>query len=164
NTRNFAPPGNIVAGVPSGTGVIIMANDRVEVTGNTFDDNQTVQILVTAYTEEFTDEDYNPLPRNVYIHGNDYGTGGNNPQGDLAQFAALLGGSLPAIVWDGVTRWDGADDADVSLAIDEPEEVGFINLGLGTYPIELSRVSPSTERPTGDSFGGLSPVSLSHTE
>ena len=31
NTRNFAPPGNIVASVPSGTGVIVMANEKVEI-------------------------------------------------------------------------------------------------------------------------------------
>ena len=36
NTRNFAPPGNIVATVPSGTGVIIMANENIHIFGNRF--------------------------------------------------------------------------------------------------------------------------------
>ncbi|WP_084418327.1 parallel beta-helix domain-containing protein [Henriciella litoralis] len=164
NTRNFAPKGNIVAGVPAGTGVIIMANDKVEVTGNTFDQNQTAQVLVTAYTEEFTDEDYNPLPRNVYVHGNTYGEGGKNPQGLLGEFAMLLGGEVPAIVWDGVTRWHDGEDVDVNLVIDEDEGVGFVNLGLGAYPVKLTSVSPNQDRPDSEPFGTLDPVKLSHAE
>src|SRR5690606_9987860 len=34
NEPNFAPAGNIVATVPTGTGVFILANDQVEVFGN----------------------------------------------------------------------------------------------------------------------------------
>lgn len=164
NTPNFAPPGNIVAGVPAGTGVIVMANDRVEVSNNQFDDNQTVQVLITAYTEPFTDEDYNPLPRNVLIRGNSYGAGGNNPQGILAELAPLLGGDLPAIVWDGVTRWGEAAESDLNIVIDEPESVGFANMGLGAYPVDPSAANPSMERPSGEPFGALDPVRLSHAE
>ena len=36
NTPNFAPPGNIVASVPSGTGVMIMANENVHIFENRF--------------------------------------------------------------------------------------------------------------------------------
>jgi parallel beta-helix repeat protein len=41
NTRNFAPAGNIVASVPSGTGVIVMANRNVHVFDNNFDNNKS---------------------------------------------------------------------------------------------------------------------------
>ena len=164
NTRNFAPPGNIVANVPAGTGVIIMANDRVEVSGNRFDDNQTVQVLITAYTEPFTDEDYNPLPRNVVVSGNTYGEGGGNPQGILGEFAPLLGGQMPAVVWDGVTRWKDGENVAVNLVMDEAEEIGFVNLGLGSYPIDLSTVSPNMDRPGGDRDWQMEPVKLSHAE
>ena len=164
NTRNFAPPGNIVAGVPSGTGVIIMANDKVVVENNRFDNNQTVQVLITAYSEDFSDEHYNPLARNIVVRSNEYGEGGNNPQGDLAPFAMVLGGSLPEIVWDGVTRWDGGETEGANIVVDEAEEVGFVNLGLGTYPIDMAKVSPSMDRPGGDPFGELEPVSLPHAE
>ena len=37
NTGNFAPEGNIVAGVPAGTGLMIMANDNIEVFENNFE-------------------------------------------------------------------------------------------------------------------------------
>ena len=39
DTPNFAPPGNIVANVPTGSGVMLMANKNVHVFGNTFDKN-----------------------------------------------------------------------------------------------------------------------------
>ena len=48
NTRNFAPAGNIVASVPSGTGLIVMANQNVHAFDNTFSDNRTAHVLVTG--------------------------------------------------------------------------------------------------------------------
>ncbi|WP_300395628.1 parallel beta-helix domain-containing protein [Henriciella sp.] len=164
NTRNFAPPGNIVAGVPSGTGVIIMANDKVVVEKNTFRNNQTAQVAIIAYSEPFTDEDYNPLPRNIVIADNSYENGGYNPQGELGAFAPLLGGNLPPIVWDGVTRWGEEEDTDVNLVIDEGEDIGFVNLGLGSYPINVSNAAPSDQRPDSEPFGELQPVKLAHAE
>ncbi|WP_018146564.1 parallel beta-helix domain-containing protein [Henriciella marina] len=164
NTRNFAPPGNIVAGVPSGTGVIIMANDKVLVKDNRFENNQTADILITAYSQEFSDEDYNPLPRNVEITGNTYDGSGENPQGDLAQFASIMGGKLPPIVWDGVTRWGDEENSEINIFIDEPESVGYVNLGLGSYPIDVSAAAPSMDRPGGESIGAMPGIVLSRTE
>lgn len=164
NTRNFAPPGNIVASVPAGTGVIIMANDKVVVDNNRFGDNQTVQVLITAYTETFTDEDYNPLPRNVVISENTYGRSGYNPDGRLGELAGLVGGELPAIVWDGVTRWGNEADIDNNIVINEADDVGFLNIGFGTYPMNPASASPSMDRPGGDAFGTLEPVKLPHAE
>ena len=165
NTRNFAPPGNIVASVPSGTGIIIMANDRVVVENNDLRENQTAHVLVTAYSEPFSDEDYNPLPRNIHISGNSYGRSGYNPQGDLGMFAPLLGGgSLPPIIWDGVRRWGDGEDIDNNIIVDEAEDVGFVSLGLGSYPIDIGNASPTDDRPEGEPFGELTPVSLSHVE
>lgn len=148
NTRNFAPAGNIVAGVPSGTGVIIMANRNVHVFDNTFASNRSAHVLINAYSLPFTDENYNPLPRDIVLRANRYSGGGDDVQGMLAPLAEALGGQLPPIVWDGVTQWPGSELADVNLTINEAEEVGFLNLGLGAYPLELSRLQPSPVRPT----------------
>src|SRR5437588_748586 len=41
NHENFAPKGNTVASIASGTGIVIMATDQVEVFENTLKDNQT---------------------------------------------------------------------------------------------------------------------------
>ncbi|MBA4227002.1 MAG: hypothetical protein C0456_10260 [Hyphomonas sp.] len=147
NTRNFAPAGNIVASVPSGTGVIVMANQNVHVFDNKFDDNRSAHVLIMSYSLPFTDERYNPLPRDLVLRDNFYGAGGNDPQGDLAPLAAALGGTLPAIVWDGVDRWGEGAAQDVNLAVLEGPEAGFISLGLGKYPIDPAAMAPSPERP-----------------
>jgi parallel beta-helix repeat protein len=55
NTPNFAPAGNIVASVPTGTGVLIMANINVHVFENEIADNGTLNVLITAYRESFQD-------------------------------------------------------------------------------------------------------------
>jgi hypothetical protein len=71
--------------------------------------------------------------------------GGNAPAGRLSPLAAALGGSLPAIVWDGVTKY-GDKTEEVRIAVREKPEVGFINLGLGVTPIDLTKAKPSTAR------------------
>jgi parallel beta-helix repeat protein len=147
NTRNFAPAGNIVAGVPSGTGVIIMANRNVHVFDNTFESNRSAHVMINAYTQPFTDENYNPLPRDIVLRANRYTDGGTDPQGMLAPLAAAVGGTLPPIVWDGVTSWPGAEATDVNLTIGEAEDVGFLDLGVGAYPMDATKIKPSTERP-----------------
>jgi len=160
NTVNFAPVGNIVAGVPSGTGLIVMANSDVYVTGNRFADNRTVHAMLTAYTEPFTDPDYNPLPNDITLTGNTYEGGLGDPQGMLAPVAMALGGSLPAIITDGVTRWNGGPDEAVNIVIDEAPEVGFINLGLGEYPLDPAKLAPSMDRPAGTPVPQRDPVIL----
>ncbi len=164
NTRNFAPPGNIVASVPSGTGIIVQANERVEIFGNELSDNRTAHVLLVAYSPEFEDERYNPLVRNVLITDNTYDNGGYEPQGDLKMLAMLMGGKLPDIVSDGVDRWHDKEPTDLGLVIDEAETVGFVSLGLGAYPLEVSNLSPSNDRPTGTVGERLPAVTLSHSE
>lgn len=120
DTPNFAPKGNIVAGVPRGTGVMVMANDYVEVRDNTLVDNPTGQILVVNYPKEFTDKTYNPNPRRIVIGKNRIVGGGNEPQipgGD--QLAAAFGGALPGIVWDGASKaWPFASLSGPALSLD----------------------------------------------
>ena len=55
NHENFAPKGNTVATVPPGTGVMIMANDQVEVFDNTIEQNQTAGLSIVSYliTDDF---------------------------------------------------------------------------------------------------------------
>lgn len=145
DTPNFAPKGNIVANVPTGAGVMLMANRNVHVFNNTFDNNATTHVLIYGYSFEFKDERYNPLPRDFVIRDNTYGEGGNNPQGRLAPLAPMIGGRLPAIVWDGVTSYHGKTE-ELRIAVREKPEVGFINLGLGVTPIDLNKARPSTTR------------------
>jgi parallel beta-helix repeat protein len=49
NHANFGAPGSTVAGIPAGTGVLIMAADDVVIEGNIISDNKTAGILVTDH-------------------------------------------------------------------------------------------------------------------
>ena len=102
DTPNFAPPGNTVATVPTGTGVLVMAENDVSVTGNELSGNGTANIMVVAYRQPFEDKGYDPYPRNIRLAGNKHGRAGFAPAmpGGKA-LAAALGGTLPPVFWDG---------------------------------------------------------------
>ena len=102
DTPNFAPPGNIVASVRRGTGIMVMANERVLIEGNILSGNPTAPIMVIAYTMPFEDERYDPMPREVTVGPNSIADGGYDPQIDgAAQLLAAFGGELPPLLWDG---------------------------------------------------------------
>ena len=103
DTPNFAPPGNIVAGVRRGTGIMVMANENVLIEGNILSGNPTAPLMVIAYTQPFEDARYNPYPRGVVVGENSVQGGGYDPQIDGAeQLLAAFGGALPPLLWDGL--------------------------------------------------------------
>lgn len=105
DTPNFAPPGNIVAGVRRGTGILVMANDGVLIEDNIFENNPTAHVMVVAYTQAFEDARYNPYARNVIVGPNTFGRGGDDPQIDgKEQLLEAFGGALPPVMWDGVVE------------------------------------------------------------
>ena len=105
DTPNFAPPGNIVASVRRGTGVLVMANDGVLIEENAFDNNPTAHVMVVAYVQKFDDPRYNPYARNVIIGPNAFGRGGDDPQLDGKEaLLAAFGGALPPVLWDGIEQ------------------------------------------------------------
>lgn len=119
NLKNFAPEGNIVGLVPAGTGMLIMANTDVEVFGNRFHDNRTVNVIFGSYVKDTQDAAYYKHPRRIHIHDNTFGPSGTDP--DSSEFGAVLraavGVPVPNIVFDGVMpvwRW-----ASVGLPEDE---------------------------------------------
>ena len=107
DTPNFAPPGNIVASVRRGTGVLVMANDGVLIEDNAFEGNATAHIMVIAYTQPFDDPRYNPYARNVIVGPNAFGRGGDDPQLDGKEMLLeAFGGGLPPVLWDGIVEDD----------------------------------------------------------
>jgi len=106
DTPNFAPKGNIVANVPTGTGVMVMANRDVHVFGNTIDGNGTAAVMLVAYQNDYSDLAYDPLPRDITVRDNKIGHNAFAPAFPGGkELAALMGGSLPPVMWDGVTNY-----------------------------------------------------------
>jgi parallel beta-helix repeat protein len=142
DTPNFAPKGNIVAGVRRGTGIMIMANEQVVISRNQIDGNPTSAVMVVSYPNAFTDARYNPAPRRVFIIENAFGRNGDDPQLDGAkQLLAAFGGLLPPVLWDGL--------GDAPMAIGRADEKAWtLNLpgqGAGfekARPAPLRLVSP----------------------
>ena len=150
DTPNFAPKGNIVAGVPNGTGVIIMANRDVHVFNNIIGENGSTNIFIVGYRNSFTDTGYNPLPANVVIGGNMHGRAGYAPgpqfEGGAAMLAAM--GSVPPIVWDGTGSNIRVTDKvpTLSLGLTDPKarstsaNPAVVDLGLGAEPALLAPI------------------------
>ncbi len=154
NTPNFAPPGNIVASVPSGTGVLIMANRDVHVFDNDIGDNGTTNVLITAYRAEFQDPNYNPLPRNIMIRDNRFGNAGFAPAGDLAALAQM-GVALPDVLWDGATMFStgGAprmESVRIVVRDNRSSRTGtasFLSLGVPVAGAPLTEAAPDPSLP-----------------
>ena len=95
NTANLAPEGAIVGNVPAGTGLLILANDNIEVFENTFRDNNNVNLMVYSFVlggRSIDDPSYDPYPEQIYIHDNQYEGGGTEPaHALLAKWHAATG-------------------------------------------------------------------------
>jgi parallel beta-helix repeat protein len=134
DTQNFAPKGNTVAMVPKGMGIMVMANRNVHVFGNRLSGNGTTHVLIAAYPNDYDDDKYMFVPRGVFVHGNEYGEGGNAPSGEVGELIAKHSGTpVPDIVWDGVTRipeWFSWVSAENKVYIDEAEGTTFANLKM----------------------------------
>ena len=131
DTPNFAPKGNIVASVPTGTGVMVMANRDVHVFGNDISGNASAAVIVTGYKREIKDAQYEPLPRDVVVRDNRYGRNGWSPQLPGAPGAgALLPQPMPPVLWDGATRFtrNGAVVSETPNVVFKDGPV--LNLGL----------------------------------
>ncbi|WP_435418210.1 parallel beta-helix domain-containing protein [Parerythrobacter aurantius] len=137
-TPNFAPPGNIVAGVRRGTGIMVMANEKVWIEDNIVRDNPTAPFMVVAYVQPFTDARYNPFPREVVIAGNNVDEGGTDPQLEgRDMLLAAFGGALPPILWDGLSQ-----DSDTPALLATPEIRGW-TLGLTRQGQPLTEAQPA---------------------
>ena len=140
DTDNFAPEGNIVGEVPRGTGIIIQANSDVEVFDNDIYGNGTVNLSIVTYGYATDDENYNPHPKSIQIHGNRFGDGGFDPDINTGELAAILfelsDGNMPDIFWDGVLPMNqiifGQPD-DERLVISNNGDATFLTLNPIKY-------------------------------
>ena len=154
NTPNFAPAGNIVASVPTGTGVLIMANSNVHVFENQIGDNGTVNVLISAYRESFEDANYNPLARDIVIRDNEFGNTGYAPAGDLAALGQM-GVPIPDVMWDGATMFSRGGTPRTELVrivvrdntSSRTGQGSFLSLGMAVAGSPLSEAAPDPTPP-----------------
>jgi parallel beta-helix repeat protein len=137
NTKNFAPEGNIVGSVNTGTGIMIMANSNVEIFDNDVRDHGTANVIVVSYLAtgiKIKDPNYYPYAERVSVHDNTFGKCGYEPgmEGGGA-LQAILGTPLPDIIFDGVYNPEKKAEGAVGVVIKnnskDDGEVTFASLG-----------------------------------
>jgi parallel beta-helix repeat protein len=136
NTPNFAPTSQIVAGLPTGTGILVMAIRNVEIFKNTIKDNNTANINITTFSppdgKPISNPAYNQFVSSVYIHDNDISGGGQSPDVRLPKVAALVQAikTYPDILYDGVVEpKDGkpGKPEDAKVCVENNGEASFLN-------------------------------------
>ena len=162
DTDNFAPEGNIVGEVPRGTGIIIQANSDVEVFDNDLYGNGTVNLSIVTYGYETEDENYNPHPKSIQIHGNRFGDGGFDPDVGTGELAAILfelsGGDMPDIFWDGILPMNQmlfGQPADERLVIKNNGDATFLTLNPIKYMLPFF---DPVERDISEYDGEINPL------
>jgi parallel beta-helix repeat protein len=146
DTQNFAPKGNIVAGVPTGTGIMVMANRDVHVFENEIDGNKSAAVMLVSYTQKFDDKTYNPLPRDIVVRDNKIGKNSWDPQfNGGAMLAKAMGGQLPSVMWDGVTTHPASPEVAHVRITDGP----VLNLNL-PEPGAVDKARPTVTPTIGD--------------
>jgi len=126
NRANFAKSGTVVASVPGGTGILVLAGTDIEVRDNTISDNKSTGVLVVSYKilelltgTTLDDAGMDPYLKRVYVHGNTYSGNGTDPQGGLkvvGEFNAAK--PMENVMWDGILN-EAGDSAEVCLGADE---------------------------------------------
>ncbi|MDX2029078.1 MAG: parallel beta-helix domain-containing protein [Blastocatellia bacterium] len=106
NLANFGDPTAIVGKLIPGTGLLIMAADRTEVSGNVVQGNDSFGIAVVGLAVAFPKGrtfDVGAIPEANRIHGNQLGRNGRNPGGLIKE----VGAANCDLFWDG-SGWDNS--------------------------------------------------------
>ena len=124
---------------------MLMANKNVHVFDNDIDGNGSAAVILVSYSQKFDDKTYNPLPRDIVVRNNRLGRNAWAPAfpgGSV--LAKALGGSVPPVIWDGVTTYPGSEPVRVRLA-DGP----VVNLNL-PKPGAMMEANPKVTATLGD--------------
>ena len=147
NLDNFAPAGNIVAQVPAGTGVMVLATSDVDIYDNDIAGHRTASVAVVSYyvTElPIQDEGYDPIPTHVRVRDNRITRRRQWPstKHDIGKLLALkFRRRVPPILYDGITAEviaGGAPAGPWGLCV-AGNGVDFVNLDLGRGRKHLER-------------------------
>lgn len=163
NHENFAQKGNIVASIPPGSGMMVLATHDIEIHDNTISDNRSVGLAVVSYelvaalnegeqqqansiggvqtvNNRFKEDSlYNPFPYNVTIHKNKFSNSHWFPtlENDIGKL--LLMNSFmhpPDVLYDGI---ENVKQKERNICISDNGEITFINLDAGNDFKALSK-------------------------
>ncbi|MCB9506469.1 MAG: right-handed parallel beta-helix repeat-containing protein [Myxococcales bacterium] len=130
NVPNFGVAGTIVANVPGGSGMIILACDDNELRDNTVRGNVTAGLIVFTYLPglfgTYDDPNFDREATGNWVHGNTWEENGTAPIGALHRVvpSGVFPTPSPDIVFDGCATRDG--DAPTNC-VEEPNAT-FIDL------------------------------------
>jgi parallel beta-helix repeat protein len=163
NTPNFAAPGTAVSGVPTGSGIMVNANDEVEIFNNRIHGNHTANILVSSYFsanyagQREVAAEFDPYPELIYIYDNDMKDSGSAPgMGYLVHLRDLIfgpEGAFPDIIWDGIVDPNKPADKPVIcvnngdaqlLNIDAGNEFSNPSLDMSAYECAVEKLPAIT--------------------
>lgn len=150
NYKNFAPKGNIVASVPPGTGLMILATSNVEAFDNQIINNKTTGASIISYYMTqipIKDEDYYPYPTGIYLHNNSFSRKKQAPtlKSPIGRLLYLkFKKNVPDILYDGIVDPETLDsNGDFTLenqiCIRNNGEATFANLDAANNFENISR-------------------------
>ncbi len=144
NYPNFAPKGNIVAKVPDGTGILVLAASNVEIFENDIAGNRSIGTGVISYfvTENpVKDKEYDPYPSRIHIHHNRFSREpvkptGKGRMGMMFRFKLKFGKDVPHVLWDGITDEKATGPV---VCMHDNQENTFANMDIGNNFRDVSR-------------------------
>jgi parallel beta-helix repeat protein len=163
NHTNFAMKGNIVASIPPGSGMMILATHDIEIFDNEFINNKSAGLSVVSYAlvaamnegeqeqenaiggvqtinNRYEDDSlYHAYPYNVYIHSNRFQNKHWFPtmENDIGKLLLMKSPfSPPDVIYDGI---DDPNRAERNICIGDNGKFTFINLDAGNDFKNLSK-------------------------
>jgi parallel beta-helix repeat protein len=168
NTVNFAPSGNIVGLVPTGTGMAAIAAHQVEIFDNDIHDHKSINVGIISYVptgKPVDDPTYDQYPTAISIHDNRISGTSDMPTGQLgALLISAIGEILPNgpfivpdIAWDGVLDPNRTYTEADKICISGNGDADFINLA---WPLNEGAVPSQDIVPHACTLTALAGVDL----
>lgn len=110
NHENFAEEGTIVAAVPPGIGILLLAADESQFHANDIHDNVTGGIVIVSHatlsllTQLGNDPDTDGYPETTYIYENTFANNGTAPSEPLDVLPVI---PVENVLWDGIEKTVG---------------------------------------------------------
>lgn len=150
NVKNFGVKGTVVAEIPAGTGIIVMATNDCHVYNNEIKGNNSISVGIVAYgslQKPYKDSIYDPFCGGINIYDNKIERGSGKPDGSVAfgqLFTAMFGDKVPEIVYDGSVNPKYFDSygnikPEYKICVRNNGNVEFVNLDIANKGKGMSK-------------------------